>query len=76
MATNEALSIMRNGLSADVGSSSLADQNDWPSPEEGHRLMVAFMSIRHTAVREAIITAAVELSRRDGGGSVTASEQL
>jgi len=33
-----------------------------PSPEEGHRLMRAFLSIEQTALREAIVTFVVELS--------------
>ena len=34
----------------------------WPDPEEGHRLMRAFLSIREAALREAIITFVAEVS--------------
>jgi hypothetical protein len=35
----------------------------WPDPEEGHRLMRAFLSIREAALREAIITFVAEVSK-------------
>ena len=34
-----------------------------PHPEEGHRLMRAFLSIREAALREAIITFVAEVSK-------------
>ncbi|MBV9289074.1 MAG: hypothetical protein JO288_14880 [Hyphomicrobiales bacterium] len=34
-----------------------------PSPEEGRRLVVAFMSIKNAAVRDAIITLIERMSR-------------
>ena len=35
----------------------------WSDPEEGHRLMRAFFSIREAALREAIITFVAEVSK-------------
>jgi hypothetical protein len=45
-----------------------------PSPEEGRRLMLAFMSIRRPALREAIINTVTTLSgsHRDKGATLSA----
>lgn len=46
----------------DAGSSS------WPKPEEGLRLMHAFLDIRQSEVRDAIIKFVAELSRLQKNG--------
>ena len=43
----------------------LADLDDGPSPEAGGRLILAFMNIRHPALREAIIELVRRLSEAD-----------
>jgi hypothetical protein len=74
MATIEAFSMGQIGPSIDGGTYAPAENDGGlPSPEEGHRLMLAFVSIRQPALREAIIRTMTELSghRADGGVSLS-----
>ncbi|HZZ61589.1 MAG TPA: hypothetical protein VFE63_10485 [Roseiarcus sp.] len=71
MTVNEAPSLAQIGIS--IGGQYVLDvlaENDGrPSPEEGSRLMLAFLNIRRPAHREAVINFVTQLSGRhsDGG---------
>ena len=68
MAMNEAPSLAQIGIS--IGGQDVLAQNDGrPSPEEGSRLMLAFLNIRRPAHREAVMNFVTKLSGRhsDGG---------
>jgi hypothetical protein len=56
------------------GEYDLIENDVLPSPEEGRRLMLAFMNIRRPALREAIINTVTTLSGsyRDGGATFSA----
>lgn len=69
MAVNEAPSLAEIGIS--IGGQYVLGENDSrASPEEGSRLMHAFLHIRRPAHREAVINLVTKLSVRhsDGGG--------
>ncbi len=76
MARNELHSKNQTPLSVGDGLYGLAKPDDRPNPQEGRRLMLAFMNIRRRALREVIIKTVTELSRRDSGGAVTFIEQF
>ena len=56
------------------GQYDLIENDVLPSPEEGRRLMLAFMNIQRSALREAIINTVTTLSGsyRDGGATFSA----
>lgn len=68
MSVNEASSLAQIGISIG-GQFVLAENDGRASPEEGSRLMHAFLNIRRPAHREAVINFVTKLSARhnDGG---------
>ena len=46
----------------------LAASFSWPDPQEGYRLMHAFLSIRQVALRDAIVKFVTQLSTLDDNG--------
>jgi hypothetical protein len=63
---NEALTSGQIGLFVGNRQDDLANQDDGPTPEEGHSLMLAFMTIRDSGLREALISIVTALSSPDG----------
>ena len=47
----------------DAGQSASGEKHSWSNPEEGLRLIKAFLKIRQPALREVIIDLAVKLSK-------------
>jgi hypothetical protein len=64
------MSTKRNSLTpaaeavADGRQSSHLAETPRPTPEDGHRLMRAFLTIKDTRLREALVTFVEELSQR------------
>jgi hypothetical protein len=56
MAKQANLSVVPSDTRVNRGQTDQARGFSWSDPEEGHRLMRAFLSIREAALREAIIT--------------------
>jgi hypothetical protein len=67
MARNEAFSTSLADASVDGGQVDRAGASARPKPEDGLRLMHAFLSIQHAALREAVIKFVTELSTLHGG---------
>ncbi len=62
MARKETLSVGRGKASVDGGQRDFAGVHSRPDPEEGRRLLRAFLNIREAALREAVIALVTELS--------------
>ena len=67
MARNEAFSTGPADGAVNGGQRDRAGASSRPKPEEGLRLMHAFLSIRHAALREAVIKLVTELSTLHDG---------
>ena len=67
MPTNEALTSGQIGRFDGNRQDDRANQDDGPTPEDGRSLMLAFMTIRDSALREALISIVTALSSPDGG---------
>lgn len=63
MARKETFSVGQAKASVDGGQRDLARGHSRPDPEEGRRLMLAFLNIREAALREAVISLVTELSK-------------
>lgn len=62
MAQNETFSAGPAGAPLHGGQRDQSGHTSRPNPEEGHRLMRAFLSIRRAALREAVVNLVRELS--------------
>lgn len=77
MATIKAFSMDRIDPSIDGGTYDSAENDDsFPSPEEGYRLMLAFINIRQPALRQAIIQTMTKLSGHRVDGEVNLSGEF
>ena len=64
MSKRENFSALPMDAYGDRGQRDLSSENSRPLPEEGHRLMPAFLRIEKTSVREALVNFVEELSTR------------
>lgn len=62
MARKESLSVDRAKASVADGQRDFAGVHSRPDPEEGRRLMRAFVNIREAALREAVVALVTEIS--------------
>jgi len=62
MAQRDTLSIVPSNSSVDRGQRGRTGDSDRPNPELGHRLVRAFLNIRHPGLREAVVNFVSELS--------------
>ena len=67
MARKETLSVGQAKASVDGGQRDFPGDHSRPDPEEGRRLMRAFLNIREAALREALIALVTEISTLHDG---------
>jgi hypothetical protein len=63
MANQANFSVVPSDTRVNRGQTDPARGFSWSNPEEGYRLMRAFLNIREAALREAIITFVAEVSK-------------